>query len=956
MATTIDTRIRPEIRSVLGSLKNRIRWYVIADGLMVVLFIASVLFWVGYLINQAWFDYSYFELARWFRIGFDVVALGVLAASLAYWIGLGLFRSITTKPLALVLERRFPSLNDRLITSVEAVDAFTGNEPELTRSMLSRTIEHASQEARRLRVSDVFETRPLICSSLAAVVGVASVLLFAVLAPAQFRPFVDAYIFQKDVYWPRQTKLVVQVLVDDTNRWRNLGGNRLRDFDEKQHYQHPRGAPLTLLIHVPHKTPAESQTGRQKPADSVGSPENRNDDYVVPEKVTVRYRYQDEDTFDTVECQPVPQRGERYFKCTFTNLREGIVFFVEGNDYRNRKPYMIDLVDPPRIEGIVLDCEYPPYTWLNSDPSVAQRRDVRGTEEILPLETRFLLEVSTNSPLQYARLKYSTGKAEYVIEFGYADSVQPGGQAKSSLPAGKRPFEARFTWTGLSEVQKISSGAALGIAGVPAVADRLEKKKHRFSQILPPEAARGFFRNGKQPGLRLPFILSRQASPAALARFFQPYEDLQNLFPGLEQPFLLPPECEMTIYLEDVRGIHGADPGKLTLHAEPDKPPVIEAEPREIGTSITRTATIPVFARIADDYGISLVRIEYRVAPFPKKTTVGQPWQFTEETVFRPRDPQTGRFLREYRFQTEQSDTDEEGKEITRQLPYHFLNVANIQVYDPRANDGAGEFRDLKSGDRLTVRIYVEDSDDLNGPNRAVSVQEFDFEIVSETELLDILYNKESNARVRFEAIIKEVTQTQTELQDRRADIARYKQLRAQKPAPGEEKQHQQQLAELERRLRDGATIALAQFRKNHNETQDIEAQFRQIRSELIYNHLRNKDAANVTRIDRYILKNLHEANRRDGNYDQLDRAVDRFGQSVEEKPISPDETDASLAASLRQTELLLERLHLALKEMKELVKFHKAVQDLAKIIKNQELLLKLTRALLLKQFGNPQP
>jgi len=970
MATTFDSHVRPEIRHVLGSLKSRIRWYILADGLMLLLFLVSVLFWFGLLLNRAWFDLSYFELPAWVRIGYDLVAVSLITFGLVYWIGLRLFRSITTKPLALVLERRFPYLNDRLITSVEVVNSITGRETELTRSMLNRTIDNASQEARRLRVSDVFETRPLLFSGIASLVGVLSMAAAVIFLPAHVNAFLKAYVGHEAEYWPRETKLVAQVLVDDANRWRNRGGSQIRNFDDKRRYRHPRGMPLTLLVHVP-------ETNED------------GDEFVVPERVEIVYRHREEGEeyeFETVECNVDRQRGERYFKRTFNNLPHSIEFFVQGNDYRSRKPYYIDLVEPPRIEQTQLECEYPPYSGLNSDPAVPNLVDVHGTEVTLPAETRFLLRMSTNNPIRYARLEYGDQQGDYMLEFGYSNAPLngiPAGQNSPPGPGGTnnnttlnndtnetagndaessdntngnslRRLEGLFTWTGLSTIQKIRMRCAVGIGGTVGLASSSTVQQKKFSRRIPASAVRGLLHHEEgNPGLRIPFILSAQDSPNAIDRFFQNYRDFDDLFPGLGKPFLMPPSSEIRIFLEDIDGIHGSDPGTLVIHATPDKPPVIEAEPRDIGNSITRTATVPIFAKIADDYGLSLIRIDYRVAPEPRKSTTDRdPWQFTDETVFRPRDPLTGRFPKEYRFRTTHLVSNPDGDEVEKTFPYKYFNVPDIQVFDPAANDGAGELRDLKSGDRLALRIYAEDSDNLNGPNTRTSVQVFDFKIVTESELLDILYNKESNARVRFEAILKEIEETKDSLMLRKDDLIEWRRLMNEQPEPGEEEQHKKQLEEIEKRVRDHSTIAQARFRKNHNETQDIEAQFRQIRAELINNHLRNKDAANVTRIDKYILHNLNEANKDDGHFERIDKALDQFIELSRREAFEPDDLDEAIGQSVQRIDELLVRLKAALKEMKELVKFHKAVQDLEAIIKDQELLLKLTRALMLRTFG----
>src|SRR6266478_2542720 len=82
---------------------------------------------------------------------------------------LRLVRDFRTRALALVLERRFPELNDRLITAVELSESrrpVSG----LTAAMLQRTADEAADLSRRLELREVFNVRPLVRAIAIAVV------------------------------------------------------------------------------------------------------------------------------------------------------------------------------------------------------------------------------------------------------------------------------------------------------------------------------------------------------------------------------------------------------------------------------------------------------------------------------------------------------------------------------------------------------------------------------------------------------------------------------------------------------------------------------------------------------------------------------------------------------------------------------------------------------------------
>ena len=62
---------------------------------------------------------------------------------------------------------------------------------------------------------------------------------------------------------------------------------------------------------------------------------------------------------------------------------------------------------------------------------------------------------------------------------------------------------------------------------------------------------------------------------------------------------------------------------------------------------------------------------------------------------------------------------------------------------------------DLKVGQKLVLCVSAEDGDNINGPHHSRG-EEYAFQIVSDEDLLALLYVKEVNLRERFERIIAE--------------------------------------------------------------------------------------------------------------------------------------------------------------------------------------------------------
>ncbi len=238
--------------------------------------------------------------------------------------------------MALVLERRFPELNDGLILAVERAERSSGTTPSpLEELMLERTVDDVATAAERLDVADVFDRRPLRRATVIAAMLFVPILLLAVMQPRALATWWDAYGRLDETYHARQTALKMIVLAPPDDRPRAVQPGHV--------YKHPRGADLTVLLDVPDGTRPD------------GTP------WVVPETVYARRRT----ASGGRQTLPAIQAGERRFRLTIEEVREGMELWVTGGDSTNRIPYRIEVVDPPRVERVVLENLYPAYTRLN---------------------------------------------------------------------------------------------------------------------------------------------------------------------------------------------------------------------------------------------------------------------------------------------------------------------------------------------------------------------------------------------------------------------------------------------------------------------------------------------------------------------------------------------------------------------------------------------------------------
>ncbi|MBI1349025.1 hypothetical protein GC163_22365 [bacterium] len=371
--------LAPQVKQTLKSLRRRIRQYVFWEGLALVAVLAGVLFWGSFLIDAVYFTASRLELPRWFRALFLVGTITALVVGLCIWVGFRAFGRVRRRALALLLERRFPELGDRLITAVEASEQAWVPHSDFEQAMVLRTVSQAAAAVEKLDLSRVFDAGPIRRAIISAVVLVASVLGLAVVNTAAMERWIDGYWRLEPHYWPRKTDLLVQV--------QSLPSDELHDFTEGR-FRHPRGGDLQLVI-----TPVEGK--------------------VVPERVRLDYRLRGGSWKRTFLSQP----GDQPFQHLFPALLDEVEFWVSGGDYAASTPWRIEVVDPPRLDAVSLAARYPDYTQLNdTGPQGAPVRTilpVLGTQITLPMGTDVLFSGTANKPLSAIRIEVDGGSERF---------------------------------------------------------------------------------------------------------------------------------------------------------------------------------------------------------------------------------------------------------------------------------------------------------------------------------------------------------------------------------------------------------------------------------------------------------------------------------------------------------------------------------------------------------------
>jgi len=343
--------LAPPIAASVADLRGRIRRYVWVYGLSTTAAWLGVVFWLSLIVD--WF----FEPAA-------VVRAILLAAGAASLVAVAvktlvdrLRVRLSDVSMAMLLERRFPALDETLLTAVSLAPAADRME-SLAGEMLRRTSDEAARRIGEVRPAQVLHPAPLRGSLAVAALLAASIGLVAAAAPSSLGVWARRSLLLSDELWPRRTGLAVEGFE---------GGVR----------KVARGADLTII----------ATADLAKP--------------LVPKTVDVRYRTATgargrASMNREGEAVPGRERVQRY-SYTFHGVLSPIDLELSGGDVR-LCDLRIEVVESPKIESLDLWCEYPKY--MARSP---RRIPVIGPMRI-PQATRVVIHGRANKPLVRVRV------------------------------------------------------------------------------------------------------------------------------------------------------------------------------------------------------------------------------------------------------------------------------------------------------------------------------------------------------------------------------------------------------------------------------------------------------------------------------------------------------------------------------------------------------------------------
>lgn len=365
------------IRQILTNLRISIRRYLFWQTILAVLVIAALCFWGSFLLDELVFATSRFELPRWFRAAFLLTALGGILVFAGWRLAMALARRLRERALAMVLERRFPQLDSRLILAVEAEEGRVPSVSPMHDAMVARTLERANADVAHLDLAGVFNQTPLRKSSLLASVLWISIAILTVMNFAGVAAWANGYLKLADTYRNRMTELKAYAIAQP--------GDRQIPFAEGV-YRHPKGSDLTLLV----------ETVQEK---------------VAPDRVRLDYRLGNGRGSGRTYLQVDGQGTSTH---TFPALLDNTSFWLTGGDYTTLSPLRVEVVDPPTVSALSFDVRFPEYTGLNTGDGRTSV-PVIGTEASLPLESRLDLVITAPQTLGNVRCELQVGPFRYEV-------------------------------------------------------------------------------------------------------------------------------------------------------------------------------------------------------------------------------------------------------------------------------------------------------------------------------------------------------------------------------------------------------------------------------------------------------------------------------------------------------------------------------------------------------------
>ncbi|MGO8691694.1 MAG: hypothetical protein ACLQLG_18900, partial [Thermoguttaceae bacterium] len=343
----------PAVRATLAALRRRIRAYVWIEAAAAAVAWLGVIFWAS--LAADWF----FEPPASVRAVMLAAAAIATAVVLIRLIGRCAVLPLGDRNVAAVLERRFPLLNDGLLTAVVLAER-RPEEAGFNPDMLAHTCAETARRVEGLKLSAVFNPVPLRRMLAAALLLSAAIVVFARIQSIALDIWARRTFALSADLWPRRTQLTAYA----------VGRVKLLAF-QSDPVKVARGADLEVVV--------RADTSK----------------HVAPERVEIRYRGEDGAHRPTMKRMSGSRSGKQKFEeysYTFHSILSTTQFDVVGGDDAVRDLH-IEVVNSPTLTEMTLDRHYPAYMELSDAPI-----PVTGVMQI-PMGTQLTLHARANKEL-----------------------------------------------------------------------------------------------------------------------------------------------------------------------------------------------------------------------------------------------------------------------------------------------------------------------------------------------------------------------------------------------------------------------------------------------------------------------------------------------------------------------------------------------------------------------------
>lgn len=349
-----------ELERLLSSLRRKIRWYIGVESLALLTIHLGILFWISLILDRFWEPEAWIRGIFWLGVGIGLVwdVWRTLIQPLSV--------PLSNHTLALLLEKRFPQLNDTLLTVLEPQEL---EERQWQDVLLAETQADLRKLLPTIRPRAVFRWKPLVKSLLWGGLMVVSVGGFAWLYPESMAVWENRMLALSSERWPRTFILTAegfehgQVKIARGSDWELRLNVRLADGVPVEKWSSLR------TVYLYYRT---AEGGRNQVA-------------------MIR------------EGERLAGENQVEFSYTFRGVLSSMTLDIYAHD-TNLRNLEVDVVDSPAVADMTLALEFPVYMGRGG-----QTVPVSGVMSI-PEGTSLTVQARTNKPLEQVRILRESGQ------------------------------------------------------------------------------------------------------------------------------------------------------------------------------------------------------------------------------------------------------------------------------------------------------------------------------------------------------------------------------------------------------------------------------------------------------------------------------------------------------------------------------------------------------------------